>query len=400
MRLAATSSPKLEIPEFVRKLIIQRLTTSRQFFKSLLQCAWNFITLRRFRESAIAKARTALLANAATTKEVVFHAASGAAATLAKPTLKNALRAGATDAMRTLTFAQARERWVQKIKHQLAQLSNTVCWFFNQDMYNSQHNTGSSGHTLELNPTRGVLLTLDVAERYASTIAYKLAKWTIIIGASVCTISAAVFAVQTVRSREMLKRVAQSKTRTTHLRQRYEEVVEALNELRGAHVVERIEDHLLKQEISPEEVSPEGEVIMAAVNQYVVTHHGKFARALVTAAKTEFGGIPKNTPANQLAVWKYLYRLCDKRGVNPMDTYTSICAALPFVFAPCVLDADMAITCQSDEMKVTLSEYTDIFRKVTPLQRLFANPTSGKEWRRWAKSLLISEPSEGLTLAK
>jgi len=99
-------------------------------------------------------------------------------------------------------------------------------------------------------------------------------------------------------------------------------------------------------------------------------------------------------------VWRYLYRQCDKKGVNPTDAQKSISAALPFVFLPSAYDIDTAITMGCEDTRHVLQKYHDAFHLNTPLQKLIANPLSGKAWARWAKSMLTVDPLLGLRFAK
>ncbi|AGO96555.1 putative replicase-associated protein [Thin paspalum asymptomatic virus] len=200
-------------------------------------------------------------------------------------------------------------------------------------------------------------------------------------------------------SEEIVRR-DQAQTRPDHMRQCYEQVKESLEEQNNRFIHDRMEEELTKLVIEPAEIDEDGKEVKPEVSQYLVRHHGKFVRALVTMAKNEFAGVPKPTEANQLAVWRFLYRQCDKRGVNPTDTQKSISAALPFVFLPSAYDQDQAITMNCDDAKEMLQRYADTFRYTTPLQKLVHNPLMGKHWVAWARSIFISDPETGLRFAK
>jgi len=188
--------------------------------------------------------------------------------------------------------------------------------------------------------------------------------------------------------------------RPSHMQKCYEEVKARLEEESRGFIHDRMEDELTKIVIEPAEMDEDGKVLKTEVAQYLVKNHGRFVRSLVTMAKNEFAGVPKPTEANQLAVWRYLYRVCDKKGVNPSDTQKSISAALPFVFLPSAYDQDQAITMNCDDTKRVLERYADTFRHTTPLQKLVTNPLVGANWAAWARSIFISDPETGLRFAK
>lgn len=141
-------------------------------------------------------------------------------------------------------------------------------------------------------------------------------------------------------------------------------------------------------------------MLQPEVAQYIVKEHGKFVRHLVVAAKAEFAGTPKATEANQLAVWKFLYRLCEKRGLNTVDANKSLSAALPLVFIPGHFDRDMLVTMNSDDVAHALRERQDVFKKESALLKLLDNPLQGWAWKNWADSILFGDQATGLFFAK
>jgi hypothetical protein len=191
-----------------------------------------------------------------------------------------------------------------------------------------------------------------------------------------------------------------AKTRTKFLEQEYQEVRECMEEMGRQALRTRMEDCILREVITPEEVDEAGTVVQKEVSQYIIKHYGKFVRQLVALAKVEFNGIPKNTEANQLAVWRFLYRCCEKRGLNALDSNRALSSALPFVFLPSHYDQDMAITMNCEDTVQALSKYRDAFARESSLHRLLDNPLSGQAWKDWAKSVMYGDQATGLHFAK
>lgn len=191
-----------------------------------------------------------------------------------------------------------------------------------------------------------------------------------------------------------------AKTRTAFLEQEYQEVKECMEEMGRQALRTRMEDCILKDVIVPEELDESGTVVTKEVSQFLMTHYGKFVRQLVAMAKVEFCGVPKNTEANQLAVWRFMYRCCEKRGLNILDTNRALSLALPFAFLPSQYDQNMAITMNCEDTVKTLQAYRDAFAQKSSLHRLLDNPLSGLAWREWARSVFYGDQSTGLHFAK
>jgi hypothetical protein len=193
--------------------------------------------------------------------------------------------------------------------------------------------------------------------------------------------------------------IVASKQRTDFLRAEYEEVQSAMEELGRRALKDRMEDLILKDVITPEIVE-EGKVVQKEVSQYLIKEYGRFVRHLVAFAKVEFNGIPKNTEANQLAVWRFMYRVCEKRGLNALDANRALSSALPFVFLPSHYDQDMAITMNCESTVQSLKRYKAAFAQASPLHKLLENPLSGAAWKEWANSILYGDQETGLHFAK
>nr|UEV87731.1 RNA polymerase pre-readthrough protein [Cocksfoot mild mosaic virus] len=191
-----------------------------------------------------------------------------------------------------------------------------------------------------------------------------------------------------------------AKTRTAFLEREYQEVKACMEEMGRVALRTRMEDCILKDVITPEEVDKDGKVVQKEVSQYIIRNYGKFVRQLVALAKVEFNGIPKNTEANQLAVWRFMYRCCEKRGLNALDANRALSSALPFVFLPSDYDQDMAITMNCEDTVETLKRYKDAFAQKSSLHRLLDNPLSGQAWKEWAKTVLYGDQATGLHFAK
>ncbi|APQ46236.1 replicase protein [Bermuda grass latent virus] len=198
----------------------------------------------------------------------------------------------------------------------------------------------------------------------------------------------------------LAKRRQFDKTRSDFLEQQYQDILKSMEEQKERATRERLEDCLTKEVLEPAQLAEDGTVLKQEVAQYLVHEHGKFVRALVCEAKMEFGGTPKTTEANQLAVWRFLYRTCDKRGLNPADAQRSITAALPFVFLPSAYDESAAIGRTSEETAEALRRYKSQFTQDTPLQKLVCNPLSGKAWRAWARNVFYGDQETGLHFSK
>lgn len=187
--------------------------------------------------------------------------------------------------------------------------------------------------------------------------------------------------------------------RTSFLQSEYEEVKSRMEELGREAIRDRMEDLILKDIITPEVVE-DGKVVQKEVSQYLIKHYGRFVRHLVAFAKVEFNGVPKNTEANMLAVWRFMYRVCEKRGLNTLDAQRALSSALPFVFLPSHYDQDMAITMNCEDTVQSLQRYKEAFMKASPLTKLLDNPLSGAAWKAWANSILYGDQDTGLHFAK
>ncbi|ABW74549.1 p41 [Cocksfoot mild mosaic virus] len=191
-----------------------------------------------------------------------------------------------------------------------------------------------------------------------------------------------------------------AKTRTQFLEKEYQEVRACMEEMGRAALRTRMEDCILKDVITPEEKDEEGNVVQKEVSQMIIKLYGKFVRQLVALAKVEFNGVPKNTEANQLAVWRFMYRCCEKRGLNALDANRALSSALPLVFLPSTYDHNMAITMTCEDTVQTLQRYRDAFAQKSSLHRLLDNPLSGQAWKEWANTILYGDQATGLHFAK
>lgn len=191
-----------------------------------------------------------------------------------------------------------------------------------------------------------------------------------------------------------------AKTRTAFLEKEYQEVKACMEEMGRVALRTRMEDCILKDVITPEQVDESGNVVQKEVSQHIIKLYGKFVRQLVAMAKVEFNGVPKNTEANQLAVWRFMYRCCEKRGLNALDANRALASALPFVFLPSSYDHNMAVTMNCEDTVETLKRYKDAFAQKSSLHRLLDNPLSGQAWKEWANTILYGDQATGLHFAK
>nr|UOF93208.1 RNA polymerase pre-readthrough protein [Maize mild mottle virus] len=216
-----------------------------------------------------------------------------------------------------------------------------------------------------------------------------------------CAAAAAIYgAVKLHISYSLALRHEADRKRSAFMQEQYNEILEAMEEQRRTAIRDRIDDLVHKEVIEEEELDDMGNTVRPEVVQYITKEHGKFVRNLVGAAKLEFGGVPKTTEANMLAVWRFLYRKCEKQKLNPCDAERAITAALPFVFIPSCYDESAAITRTSEETIEALRRYKEQFVETAPLRKLLCNPLSGKAWRAWARQVLYGDQETGLHFAK
>nr|UHS72278.1 MAG: hypothetical protein 1 [Procedovirinae sp.] len=182
--------------------------------------------------------------------------------------------------------------------------------------------------------------------------------------------------------------------------QQKHDVVAAIRESRRGPTHSRVEDGLEEQELAPEVKDKDGKIVQAKLSQFLVREHGRVVRDLVVLGKLEFGGVPSPTKANQLCVWRFLFKCCEKRGINPTDTKSAITAALPYVFLPDTEDVLARFDCFSEEARNCLAAYRAAYMNDTPLKDLVRNPLSGKRWRRWMVHTLIQAEEPGLEFTK
>lgn len=159
------------------------------------------------------------------------------------------------------------------------------------------------------------------------------------------------------------------------------------------------ENMVAEEVVVPAVLDAEGEVQTPEVRQTLVQAHGPFVARVVTAGKMKFGGVPKPTEANKLAVWRFVVNQCENRKLNPTQAKNVVSLAVPLVFIPDEDDLASISLCSSEITRRQLARKAAITHR-SELDMLINSPLNGKRWINWVRSIVGLSDKEVLRFAK
>lgn len=125
-----------------------------------------------------------------------------------------------------------------------------------------------------------------------------------------------------------------------------------------------------------------------------------FITSLVNKAKVHFGGVPKPTESNHLAVARFIKDHCKEHGVDDNQARRIMAVALPVIMSPDKTDIQSRAFLHGVELSKHRADFKAAGSTISWIDQLVAAPLSCRAWGRAFNALMGYPDSVGYQLVK